>query len=99
MFSWDDKLHRNDPLVKKNNPIKYILLNPYLSPSHPEVGSMTAIASIYAVITHCILLSPTPREAIIFGRPVFTTVASRTAIKVPNMTFTRRNHLYDTCLG
>ena len=39
-------LQRNDPMVKPDSPREYILLYPNLSASHPEVGSITAIASI-----------------------------------------------------
>src|SRR5664279_3321557 len=99
MFSSDDLPQSIDPNVKRNNPIKYSLLYPNLSASHPEVGRATAIASMYAVTTQSILSSPTPKEAIIFGNPTLTIVASRTAIKVPSMTFARRNHLYDKCFG
>jgi hypothetical protein len=93
MFSSDDLPHNIDPNVKSNNPMKYNRLYPNLSASHPEVGSATAIASIYAVITHSILSRPTPNDAIIFGKPTFTIVASRTAMKVPSMTLASKNHL------
>src|SRR5665647_3953289 len=99
MFSSDDLPHIIDPKVNNNSPMKYKRLYPNLSASHPDVGRATAIASIYAVTTHSILSSPTPNEAIIFGRPTFTIVASRTAIKVPSITFASKNHLYDRCLG
>src|SRR5665647_1850116 len=99
MFSSDALPQSIDPNVKRNNPMKYNFLKPNLSASQPEVGRATAIASIYAVTTHSILSSPTPKDAIILGNPTLTIVASRTAIKVPSMTFARRNHLYDSCFG
>ena len=61
------------------------------------VGSMTAMTSIYAVTTHSTLSTVTPNDAMIFGRPTLTMVASRTAMKVPIMMFPSTHHRYDSC--
>ena len=79
--------------------MKYNFLYPNLSASHPEVGRATAMASIYAVITHSILSRPTPNDAMILGNPTFTMVASSTAMKVPSIILASRNHLYEVCFG
>src|SRR5208283_4419367 len=96
-FSFHACPQRNEPKVNNDNARKYVLLYPKWSAIHPEVGSMTAKTSMYAVITHSALSTVMPNDDIIFGSETSTMVASSTAINVPIITFARTHQRYVSC--
>ncbi|GAA4227261.1 hypothetical protein GCM10022254_14520 [Actinomadura meridiana] len=76
--------HAADPAKKPSSPTNRTTRRPNRSPSRPDNGTVTLVASTYAVDTQASRSSP-PRSPTIVGSAVPRTVASNEDIRPPSI--------------
>src|SRR5262249_48968977 len=84
--------HINDDAVKPTTANINNRFRPKKPASHPVMGNTIAFATRYEVNAHVASSEVTERLPAICGKDTFTTVVSRTSIKVPNITATAMIH-------